>query len=79
MPKTPSPCVDVCKYKRKGHCIVCSMTKPQKSLFKALKQNKHRRAFVQMLVAQQENMGRFPAWRGMYDKKMAKKKVDPFL
>ncbi|MEM7240341.1 MAG: DUF1289 domain-containing protein, partial [Pseudomonadota bacterium] len=27
MSKIPSPCIDVCKYKLKGHCIACSMTK----------------------------------------------------
>ncbi|MEM7463357.1 MAG: DUF1289 domain-containing protein, partial [Pseudomonadota bacterium] len=38
--KIPSPCVDVCKYKRQGHCIACSMTKAQKSQFKKLKNDK---------------------------------------
>ena len=71
--KLPSPCVDVCKYKRQGHCIACSMTKAQKSLFKQLKTDKHRAGFIQMLVSQQKNMGKFPAWRGMYEKRCAKK------
>ena len=35
--KTPSPCIDVCKFRREGHCIGCSMTKAQKSMFKKLK------------------------------------------
>ena len=42
--KLPSPCMNVCKYKLKGHCIACSMTKPQKSLFKQLKK------FVSMMT-----------------------------
>ncbi|WP_299615503.1 DUF1289 domain-containing protein [uncultured Tateyamaria sp.] len=71
--KLPSPCVDVCKYKRQDHCIACSMTKAQKSMFKALKSNKHREAFVDMLVAQQLNMGRFKAWPGLYEQRCAKK------
>ncbi|MEM6670690.1 MAG: DUF1289 domain-containing protein, partial [Pseudomonadota bacterium] len=25
--KLPSPCIDVCKFRRAGHCIGCSMTK----------------------------------------------------
>ena len=73
--KLPSPCVDVCKYKRAGHCIACSMTKPQKSMFKKLKNDKHRLAFVELLVAQQERMGKFHAWPGMYAKRCKKKGV----
>ena len=34
--KIPSPCIDVCKYKYKNHCIGCSMTKIQKKTFKKL-------------------------------------------
>lgn len=77
MPKTPSPCIDVCKFKRDGHCIGCSMTRGQKSLFKHLKENKHRRAFVEMLVTQQSHMGRYGHWQVAYSKKCAKKKVKP--
>ncbi|MBM7067252.1 DUF1289 domain-containing protein [Actibacterium sp. 188UL27-1] len=77
MSKTPSPCIDVCKFKRQGHCIGCSMTKPQKSLFKKLKTNKHRDAFVAMLVAQQKNLGRYSHWTPVYLRKCLKKKVKP--
>ncbi|MGY9010678.1 MAG: DUF1289 domain-containing protein [Rhodobacterales bacterium] len=35
-----SPCVDICKFKLQGHCLGCSMTKAQRSLFKSLKTNK---------------------------------------
>ena len=73
MPKQPSPCVDVCKYKREGHCIACSMTKAQKSLFKELKKDKHREAFVEMLKKQQANMGNYHAWPELYAKKCRKK------
>ncbi len=79
MPKTPSPCIDVCKFKRQGHCIGCSMTKAQKSLFKALKKNSHRAAFVQMLTAQQERMGKYDAWQPAYEKKCRKRGAEvPF-
>ena len=77
MPKVPSPCIDVCKFRREGHCIGCSMTKPQKSLFKALKTEKHRAAFVAMLTAQQTAMGRYAHWAPAYLKKCRKKKVKP--
>lgn len=79
MPKTPSPCIDVCKFKREGHCIGCSMTKDQKSLFKALTKDKHRNAFVQLIMAQQNNMGKFKGWRQAYAKKCTKKGAEvPF-
>jgi predicted Fe-S protein YdhL (DUF1289 family) len=75
--KLPSPCVDVCKYKREGHCIACSMTKAQKSLFKQLKKDKHREGFLEMLVAQQDRMGKYKAWPELYRKRCAKKGAVP--
>ncbi len=77
MPKTPSPCIDVCKYKRQGHCIGCAMTKTQKSLFKSLKKNAHRAAFVDMLMVQQAQMGKFDGWKTAYARKCRKKGVPP--
>lgn len=77
MSKTPSPCIDVCKFKRQGHCIGCSMTKVQKSMFKKLKKESHRQAFVEMLVAQQKNMGRYKHWVPQYLRKCLKKKAKP--
>lgn len=79
MPKTPSPCIDVCKFKRKGHCIGCSMTKAQKSLFKALEKDKHRAAFVEMLMAQQDRIGKYDGWKIAYEKKCRKKGVTTSL
>ncbi len=77
--KVPNPCIDVCKYKREGHCIGCAMTKAQKSLFKTLKKDKHRQAFVAMLYRQQEAMGKYKAWRAAYKRKCEKKGVSlPF-
>ena len=49
------------------------MTKAQKSLFKGLKKDKHKEAFVDMLMAQQEAMGKYEHWRKAYKKKCAKK------
>ncbi|WP_224825066.1 DUF1289 domain-containing protein [Cognatishimia sp. MH4019] len=73
MSKVPSPCIDVCKFKRQGHCIGCSMTKPQKSLFKQLKKAKHQQAFVHMLVSQQDALGKYKHWAEAYAKKCRKK------
>ena len=73
MPKTPSPCIDVCKFKRQGHCIGCSMTKAQKSLFKTLKKEPHKAGFLTMLMAQQRLLGKYEGWRIGYTKKCRKK------
>ena len=75
MSKVPSPCIGVCKFKRAGHCIGCSMTKDQKSAFKSLKKTKHKRGFVEMLVAQQKQMGRYAHWQAAYLRKCLKKGV----
>lgn len=75
--KTPSPCIEVCKFKRAGHCIGCSMTKAQKSLFKGLKKEKHRTAFIEMLASQQSKLGKYAHWAPKYHRKCLKKGVEP--
>ena len=75
MSKVPSPCIDVCKFTREGHCIGCSMTKAQKSLFKGLKKEKHQIAFLEMLRQQQDTLGDYTHWLPAYLKKLKKKKV----
>ena len=77
MAKIPSPCIDVCKFKRQGHCLGCSMTKDQKSAFKALKKPAHKRAFVEMLIAQMGQMGKYRHWTPAYARKCMKKGVKP--
>ena len=76
MSKTPSPCIDVCKFKRQGHCIGCSMTKAQKQIFKSLSKNSHRRAFLLMLTAQQDRMGKYGHWGPAYRKKLSKSQAE---
>ncbi len=53
------------------------MTKTQKSMFKKLKKDSHREAFVDMLVTQQQAMGRYKHWAPKYMRKCLKKKVKP--
>ena len=53
------------------------MTKAQKSLFKELKKDKHRTAFVEMLVGQQSRLGKYRHWGPQYLRKCLKKKVKP--
>lgn len=79
MSKPASPCIGVCKFKRAGHCIGCSMTKDQKSLFKTLRKDKHRRAFVALLIDQQLRMGRYLHWAPAYLRRCAKKKTRPLI
>ena len=71
--KIPSPCVSVCKYKRQGHCIACSMTKPQKKIFKKLKKNAEREAFIELLEYQQAQLGGYDAWPILYAKRHRKR------
>lgn len=75
----PSPCIDVCKFKRGGHCIGCSMTKAQKKLFKGLKKPAQQEAFLVMLAHQQRDLGKFGHWGPAYAKKCAKKGVKAAL
>ncbi len=75
--ETPSPCIDVCKFRRAGHCIGCSMTKDQKKMFKALKKESHRKAFVEMLTHQQGSLGKFRHWAPRYARKCLKRGVHP--
>ncbi len=79
MPKIPSPCVDVCKFKLKDRCIGCTMTKDQKKKFKKLKSEKKKLAFIAKLIDQQQALGRHEYWRKVYLRKCAKKGVRPPL
>ncbi|WP_055663887.1 DUF1289 domain-containing protein [Jannaschia seosinensis] len=84
MAKIPSPCIDVCKFRRTGpegahHCIACSMTKPQKRAFKLVKAPGPRAALVRLIALQQEVMGRYDHWRPAYLKRCRKKDVTPPL
>ena len=46
-------------------------------MFKKLKKDKHREAFVQMLVGQQSRLGKYQHWAACYMRKCLKKKVKP--
>lgn len=73
MSHAPTPCIDVCKYKLRGHCIACSMTKAQKQMAERLRDPEAMAAFVRGLVAQQEGLGRpFWAWEQGYRAKCAR-------
>ena len=71
--KIPSPCIDVCKYKYKNHCIGCSMTKIQKKTFKKLSTMNQKKDFLNFIINQQAFLGRFKHWEKVYQKKCIKK------
>jgi uncharacterized protein len=77
MAQFPSPCIGVCKFRRPGtvadHCIGCSMTKPQKSLWKGLSKKKAQAAFLDMLQHQQADMGKYSHWDRAYGRKLKKR------
>jgi predicted Fe-S protein YdhL (DUF1289 family) len=81
VPKPPSPCLDVCKFRLDGHCIACGMTKKQKKGFKRLDGGKARRKFLTALVAQQARLaerfsGKLKGWARAYRRKCEKKGVE---
>ena len=72
MSKRHSPCVDVCKYGENGHCIGCSMTKPQKKIVKLLKTKNQRKVFIKLIILQQNFLGGFEHWQLAYSKRYKK-------
>ena len=58
----PSPCIDVCKYKRQGRCIGCSMTKMEKQTFPHSGAPEQKKAFIEGLIARLEEIGRNPVF-----------------
>ncbi len=62
----PSPCLDVCKFKLKGYCIACGMTKMQKRQFEGLRDPQAQRAFMTDLMAQQARIGSARTWPAEY-------------
>nr|WP_116133940.1 DUF1289 domain-containing protein [Tropicimonas sp. IMCC34043] len=69
MPVFPSPCIDQCSFRRRGHCVGCSMTQAQKRLFQGLKKRDQRAAFIDMIIEQQLRLGRYDHWPGAYKEK----------
>ena len=69
MGKKNSPCIGVCKLKREGHCIGCSMTKEQKEISKRLKKQHQIDEFISMLISQQAKMGGYGHWQAAFARK----------
>ena len=72
----PSPCIDVCKYKRQGRCVGCSMTKAEKDGFPRGGGGAAKRQFFEALIARLEAEHKNPAfWALSYRRKCAREGV----
>ncbi|SKA32617.1 DUF1289 domain-containing protein [Consotaella salsifontis] len=69
----PSPCIDVCKYKRKGRCIGCGMTKDEKKAFGLLREKDAKKAFFRVLLDRLAEQGGAAFWATAYRRKCEKK------
>ena len=66
----PSPCVDVCKYKRAGRCVGCMMTKQEKDGFPASGGGAAKRRFFEGLIGRLRDEHKNPAfWAIAYRRK----------
>ncbi|RFC66526.1 DUF1289 domain-containing protein [Fulvimarina endophytica] len=74
--RAPSPCIDVCKYKRQGRCIGCSMTKIEKQMFPQSGSAGQKKAFIEGLMARLHEIGRNPVfWAYTYRHKCEREGV----
>lgn len=72
----PSPCIDVCKYKRGGRCVGCAMTREEKQAFPQHGGGAAKRAFVEALVGRLAAATRNPAfWVMAYRRKCEREGV----
>ena len=72
----PSPCVDICKYKRQGRCVGCSMTKAEKQAFPSSGGAAQKRDFIETLIARLRESARNPAfWVMSYRRKCEREGV----
>jgi len=72
----PSPCVDVCRYKRAGRCVGCMMTKAEKDAFPRAGNADAKRRFFETLFARLESEHKNPAfWAISYRRKCEREGV----
>ncbi|MDE0924740.1 DUF1289 domain-containing protein [Aurantimonas coralicida] len=72
----PSPCVDICKYKRQGRCVGCSMTKAEKQAFPSSGGAEQKREFIETLIGRLQESARNPAfWIMSYRRKCEREGV----
>ncbi|WP_102960951.1 DUF1289 domain-containing protein [Mangrovicella endophytica] len=71
----PSPCVDVCKYKRQGRCVGCTMTKAEKDSYPRSGSGASKRAFFETLIARMAEHKNPAFWAMAYRRKCEKEGV----
>ena len=72
----PSPCVDVCKYKRAGRCVGCMMTKAEKDSFPRSGSAEAKKAFFDGLMERLRSEHKNPAfWAIAYKRKCEREGV----
>lgn len=71
--KIPSPCLDVCKFKRERRCIGCGMTEKEEKRFDKLDGRAAKRAFVLALAEENARREWLGHWPKAYRKKCRKK------
>ncbi len=72
----PSPCVDVCKYKRAGRCVSCMMTKAEKDSFPRSGSAEAKKAFFDGLMERLRSEHKNPAfWAIAYKRKCEREGV----
>ncbi len=73
----PSPCIDVCKYKLRGRCIGCGMTKMEKQVAERARTPEARLQILRETLRAQASLGRsFAGWTGAYRAKCRRQGVD---
>lgn len=72
----PSPCVDVCKYKRAGRCVGCMMTKAEKDSFPRSGSAEAKKSFFDGLMERLRSEHKNPAfWAIAYKRKCEREGV----
>lgn len=71
----PSPCIDICKYKRQGRCVGCTMTKAEKDGFPRSGDAARKRDFFRGLLERLANERNPAFWAGAYRRKCEKEGV----
>ncbi|MEM8556039.1 MAG: DUF1289 domain-containing protein [Pseudomonadota bacterium] len=77
MSHLPSPCLDICKFKLRGHCIACGMTRSQKQMFKSIMGHDAQMNFIKELMEQQARVGSARTWPMEYVRQCEKRGIEP--
>lgn len=71
----PSPCIDICKYKRQGRCVGCTMTKAEKQSYPAAGGAGLKKAFFDQLLERISEQRNAAFWVTAYRRKCEREGV----